>query len=108
MVKLNTCPPIDRLQMRIKVKYFASLREAIGVREEEYELEDGIKLIELLLNHIPERHRNVAEIWKEKIGGFLKRESSSYIVIVNGNRAKLDQELRDGDVVAVLPPVGGG
>jgi molybdopterin converting factor small subunit len=38
----------------------------------------------------------------------MRGEESSYIVIVNGDRARLDQELRGGDVVAVLPPVGGG
>ncbi|MCD6591793.1 MAG: MoaD/ThiS family protein [Thaumarchaeota archaeon] len=94
--------------MRIKVKYFALLREILGVGEEEYELEDGVTLYDLLLNHIPERHRNAAEVWRDKIRRFLEGKSSSYIVIVNGNRADPDKRLRDEDVVAVLPPVGGG
>lgn len=94
--------------MKIKVRYFASLREVLGVGEEEYEVGEGTKLIDLLLNRVPERHKYAAEIWKERIKGFLKGEPASYIVIVNGDRARLDQELKDGDVVAVLPPVGGG
>ena len=94
--------------MKVKVRYFASLREVLGIGEEEYEVDEGAKLIDLLLNRIPERHKHAAEVWKERIEGFLKGESTSYIVIVNGDRAKLDQELKDGDVVAVLPPVGGG
>jgi molybdopterin synthase sulfur carrier subunit len=94
--------------MRIKVKYFASIRELFGVSEEEYEVERGVKLADLLLNHIPSRHAHVADIWKNKVESFMRGEESSYIVIVNGDRARLDQELRGGDVVAVLPPVGGG
>ena len=90
------------------MKYFALLREILGVGEEEYELEDGVTLYDLLLNHIPERHRNAAEVWRDKIRRFLEGESPGYIVIVNGNRADPDKRLRDGDVVAVLPPVGGG
>ena len=94
--------------MRVKVKYFASLREVLGIGEEEYEVDEGTKLIDLLLNRIPERHRYAAEIWRERIRGLLKGEAAGYIVIVNGDRARPDQELKDGDLVAVLPPVGGG
>jgi len=94
--------------MKVKVKYFALLRELLGVKEEEYEIEEDLTLYDLLLNNIPERHNNAAEIWKGKIMKFLEGEPSSYIVVVNGNRASPDQKLEDGDVVAVLPPVGGG
>ena len=90
------------------MKYFASIRELFGVSEEEYEVERGVKLADLLLNHIPSRHAHVADIWKNKVESFMRGEESSYIVIVNGDRARLDQELSGGDVVAVLPPVGGG
>ncbi len=90
------------------MKYFASIRELFGVSEEEYEVERGVKLADLLLNHIPSRHAHVAEVWRDKVEGFMRGGEASYIVIVNGDRARLDQELKDGDVVAVLPPVGGG
>ena len=90
------------------MKYFASIRELFGVSEEEYEIEGGVKLADLLLNHIPSRHAHVAEVWRDKVEGFMRGEEASYIVIVNGDRARLDQELKDGDIVAVLPPVGGG
>lgn len=94
--------------MKIKVKYFASIRELFGVSEEEYEVEKGIKLADLLLNHISERHSHVAHAWREKVVQFIRGDEASYIILVNGNRAKLDQELKDEDVVAILPPVGGG
>lgn len=90
------------------MKYFASIRELFGVSEEEYEVEKGVKLADLLLNHIPERHAHAADAWKDKVTRFMRGEEASYIVIVNGDRARLDQELRNGDVVAILPPVGGG
>ena len=94
--------------MRVQVKYFASLRELMGVSEEEYEISGEVTLRELLTNHIPERHREASDVWREKISSFLKGEEAGYIVIVNGRRIDLDQKLKDGDVVAVLPPIGGG
>jgi len=94
--------------MRVRVKYFAGIRELMGVGEEEYDFDREITLRELLTSHIPGRHRDVSAAWMEKISSFLKGEPSSYIIIVNGDRRGLDEELRDGDVVAVLPPIGGG
>lgn len=94
--------------VKVKVKYFALLREIVGVGEEEYELDEETKLIDLLLNHIPRKHKDASEVFKDYVGRFLRGESTSYIVIVNGDRANPNQELKDGDVVAVLPPVGGG
>lgn len=90
------------------MKYFASFRELFGVSEEEYEVEKGDRLRDLLLNYIPGRHAHVAGVWKDKVEQLMRGEEPSYIVIVNGDRADFDQELRDGDVVAILPPVGGG
>jgi len=115
--------------LKVKVRLFASLRELLGnIREEEYEVEDGTTLMDLLLQHIPGRHSNVSKSWKEWIFETERREIkfdkdgvpvlSYYLILVNGRsynsisedgrRLGLMYKLKDGDEIAILPPVGGG
>jgi len=115
--------------LKVKVRFFASLRELLGnIREEGYEVKDGTTLMDLLLQHIPGRHSNVSKSWKEWIfeteGHEVKFDKdgtpvlSYYLVLINGrsyNSVSVDErrpglryKLKDGDEVAVLPPVGGG
>ena len=110
----------------VKVRYFAVLRELLGnTREEKYDNKNGTTLVDLLLNHIPERHRKVSKKWKERIFEMDKGEirfdkqgipvlSEYYLILVNGrhfnliSKRGLMYKLKDGDVIAVLPPVSGG
>ena len=115
--------------LKVKVRFFASLRELLGnIREEEYEVEDGTRLMDLLLRYIPGRHRNVSKSWKEWIFETERNEVkfdkdgipvlSYYLILVNGKscssisederRPGLRYKLKDGDDIAILPPVGGG
>lgn len=115
--------------LKVKVRFFASLRELLGnIREEEYEVEDGTTLMDLLLQYIPERHSNVSKSWKEWIFETERHEIkfdkdgipvlSYYLILVNGRsynsisedgrRLGLMYKLKDGDEIAILPPVGGG
>ncbi|HDD66225.1 MAG: molybdopterin synthase sulfur carrier subunit [Thaumarchaeota archaeon] len=94
--------------MRVKVRYFASLRDLLGVREEEYEVEGEPTVRELILEYVLKRHENVAGAVFEKLEGLLRGEEAGYMIIVNGDRADPARKLRSGDVVAILPPVGGG
>ena len=114
---------------RVKVKYFASLRELLSdTREEEYEVKDGTMLMDLILKHIPERHRNVSRGWKERIFEMERNKIKFdkdgtpvlryYLILINGTSYRLITEdgkrpglrykLKDGDEIAIFPPVGGG
>ncbi len=84
--------------MRVRVRFFSILKDIVGSESLELELPDGSRLRDLL-SKIYELYPNV-----EKIGG----EDVGVIALVNGNYGKLDDTLRDGDEVALIPPASGG
>ena len=77
--------------MKIKVKYFASLKESIGRSEESLEISDN---------------STVLELWHQisqplDVPGDIK-------MAVNMEYVNQDKQLQDGDEVAFFPPVTGG
>ena len=74
--------------MRVKVRLFAGLRERAGVAERE--LEDVAR---------------VGDVWRA-LG--LGEEPEGLLYAVNRRYAEREQELADGDEVALIPPVSGG
>jgi molybdopterin converting factor small subunit len=103
---------------RVKTRYFGRVRELLGVKAEEYEVEDGATVADLLLVHIPQRHKEESEAWKRTIfrtakGKLLMNKDGTpllrnHLILVDGKTSNLSQRLRDGDEIAVLPPFGGG
>jgi molybdopterin synthase sulfur carrier subunit len=91
---------------KVTVKFFATVREAVGIRSAEMEAQDIRELIDKLRHQFGRRFVN-AVIDSES--GELKR---FYSCMVNGKRIDLlngyDTELMDGDAVALFPPIGGG
>ena len=81
--------------MRICVLYFGVLKDLVGHGRSEMNLAESASVAELL-----EAHRGLAK----------GRESlwDSIAVAVNQEYAKADDVLKDGDEVALLPPVSGG
>ena len=97
--------------MQVSVRFFTSLREAVGKKEETLKFPQGVKVtVEVALKTLRQRYgkRFVEYVYDAKTGevrGFLQ-------FLVNGKSATtmngLQTELADGDVLAILPPVGGG
>jgi molybdopterin converting factor subunit 1 len=81
--------------MRVKVKFFAALREELGTREVEQELPQGSTLQDLI-NVVLVQHP------------VLHRYLPSLHFAVNRKYVAGQMGLSDGDEVAFLPPVGGG
>ena len=84
--------------MRVTVLYFGVLRDVFGVRDEAVELAEGAA-VEDLLRILDGRTSNVrmeARIW-QSVAVAVNREYAGPVVV-----------LRDGDEVALLPPVSGG
>jgi molybdopterin synthase sulfur carrier subunit len=88
--------------VRIKVRYFARYRSLVGKSEEELEVPNGItvkELIEILKERYPALREEV----------FAEDDDLADVnVSRNGRYVSFDEVLRDGDVVAIFPPVSGG
>ena len=80
--------------MKIKLKYFASVAEAVGMSGEDMELQDDTIV------------SNLVEALKERFKGF--EAMSNVIIAVNGAYVDPNTLLEDGDIVALFPPVSGG
>lgn len=81
--------------MKIKVKFFASYREAVGKSEVEVDIKektDISTLLEVLKSEHPELGKLIEPV----------------IISINREYASYDTTLKDGDEVAILPPVSGG
>jgi sulfur-carrier protein len=82
--------------MKIKLLYFAAVREIVGKDEEEIDLPASVSNIGELSAHLPTIHASLA--------GRL----SSVRLARNETFAMNDEPLEDGDVIALIPPVAGG
>ncbi|MFH1821365.1 MAG: ubiquitin-like small modifier protein 1 [Methanobacteriota archaeon] len=91
--------------MSITVKFFANFREAAGVEKTEV---DGVKDISSLLDVLVAKFG--AKLKEQLFEGKKLRETVN--ILINGRGVNLekglDAKLRDGDVLAVFPPVSGG
>jgi sulfur carrier protein len=72
----------------IEIRYFATLRRE-GLKKEILSFKDGISVKDLL-SEVQIEEKDVA------------------ILLVNGIKVSVDKKLKDGDIVSLFPPVGGG
>jgi len=94
--------------MKVEVKFFTSLREITGRKVEEVQLENSITVEELLA----ELSKKYGKEFREYIYNQKGKVYDYLSILVNGKSTNtlqgLNTELKDGDTIAILPPVGGG
>lgn len=82
--------------MNLKIKLFSYLRDIVGKNEIDIEVENAIKV------------RDLIEILRSKWPKMNEVEYQALIVLKNGVPAKLDDIVTEEDEIAILPPVSGG
>ena len=82
----------------IRLRYFASLRETLGVADEQLELPAGVRDVSDLSCWLQARGSE----WESALA------HRQLHVAVNQVIASPDEAIRDGDEVAWFPPVTGG
>ncbi len=97
--------------LQVSVRFFTTLREVIGKREETLKFKDGEPVtVSSVLKKLAEHYgKSFTEYgYDSKTGevkGFLQ-------FLINGRSAStcegLETRLSDGDILAIIPPVGGG
>lgn len=85
--------------MKLKVLYFARLRERLGVAEETVELPGGMGMLAMLLDVLRAR----GGVWAEELAA-----GKNFRMAVNQDMAGIEAPIEDGDEVAIFPPVTGG
>jgi molybdopterin synthase sulfur carrier subunit len=83
----------------IDILYFARLRESLGLAREQLDFSENIDSIGGLLAFL----RTRGEPWSTTLG-----EGESVLAAVNQEIARPDTTIKDGDEVAIFPPVTGG
>ena len=95
-------------KMKVNVKFLASIREIAGAHEIQFELSSGDTVKDLL--EFLESRFGVE--FKEATGKPFEDENPRIRFLVNGRDIDFLQgpgtELKEGDVVVLIPPVGGG
>ena len=94
--------------MKVEVKFFTYLREITGKKVDEIQLQNIVtvdELVTLLSEKYGKNFRDYIYNKKGEVQEFLS-------FLVNGKNINimqgLDTKLEEGNVIAILPPIGGG
>ena len=85
--------------MKVKVLFFASLREQLGIAFEEIDLPAGVATVAALRSHLARR----GSAWEAALA-----EKKNVRAAINQDMVKPGAAIRAGDEIAFFPPVTGG
>jgi len=97
--------------MQVTVRFFTILRETTGKKEDTLQFPQDKKItVDTVLKKLAQQYgKNITEYVYDPRSGEVK---SFLQFFINGKSAStlngLQTELHDGDLVAIVPPVGGG
>jgi molybdopterin synthase sulfur carrier subunit len=93
--------------LKVTVRFFAALREIVGKKEETLEFANEANVtVKRALKELTKLH---GKDFADYVYGTKINEVRDYLqMLVNENSATLKTKLKDGDVLVIVPPVGGG
>lgn len=83
----------------IDVLYFARVREALGQSHERLDRSEDLATVADLIDHLRAR----GGVWATTLS-----RDETLLTAVNQEIARADTPIRDGDEIAIFPPVTGG
>jgi molybdopterin synthase sulfur carrier subunit len=94
--------------MKVTVKFFTTLREIVGQPQEQIALSEAVTVNELL--------QQLGKKYGEKFTSYIYNEKGMVRghlhFLINGKSITTQQglktKLKENDILAILPPVGGG
>lgn len=97
--------------VKVNVRFFTTLREIVDKREETLTFQNGESVtVDLVLKLLSSKYGK--PFTKYVYDGESGQPKNFLQFLVNGTSTStlngMETELKDGDVLAVLPPVGGG
>lgn len=95
--------------MKVSVRLFTVLRELTQKGDETLEFDVGFVTVKVVLEEMVRRH---GKEFKDYLYDEKRRVREHLQLLVNGKSVSLSEgletRLREGDEVAIVPPVGGG
>lgn len=85
--------------MKVRMLYFARLREAFATAQETPELSGNVQTLADLLEWLRQR----GGVWADELA-----QGRAYRVAINQDLAEADAALQENDEIAIFPPVTGG
>jgi MoaD family protein len=92
----------------VKVRYYAMLSDAAGKREEDIELPEGSTILDLVHNLIDKYGQKLRDYIYDEKGQLLNYMKFIVNEVNILNLEGFDTSLVEGDLVQVIPPIGGG
>ena len=94
--------------MKVTIRYYGVVYDATGKRTEEIEVTNGSTISDLLANLVETRNPQLKEMIFDK-----ENVIRDYLAFVINNvdvrsLDGFDTVLENGDIVLILPPIGGG
>jgi MoaD family protein len=90
--------------MKIKVKFFTSLREMTGKKADEIQAPIPLPLKDFLA-YLPQKYGDEVKEYMYDERGNVRQHLQ---ILINGRGKGLETILKDGDTIAIFPPIGGG
>jgi molybdopterin synthase sulfur carrier subunit len=89
----------SKIKMKVKLFYFAKVREAIGIDREELDLGNNIKTVSDLIEVLKGRGSH----WQDMFS-----MSTTFRMAVNQEMVEATHKISANDEVAFFPPITGG
>jgi len=94
--------------LRVRVRYFTTLRELAGTAEEDVQMDNDATLA-CLIDELARRYGKAARDYLYNKG---EEVDPAIYLLINGVNSRMlsgtETTLKEDDIVAIIPPIGGG